>query len=152
MNYEVVELKEKTVVGLTVRTSNKEENMKQAIGGLWQRFFTEGVYQSIPNKKDSLSIGLYSNYENNVAGAYDVTVCCEVSKCEKLPKEVVTRVIPAGKYAKFIVTGHMQTAVAEFWADLWSMDLNRKYSSDFEEYQSGGDIENCEIHMYISMN
>lgn len=152
MNYEVVELSEKRVVGLMIRTNNNDENMTQVIGGLWQRFFADGIYQSILNKQNGCSIGLYSNYENSVRGAYDVTVCCEVSECEKLPIDVEVKIIPAGKYAKFVVRGHMQIAVVEFWTKLWSMDLNRKYSYDFEEYQSGGDMENCEIHMYISIN
>ena len=152
MNYETVEINEKTVAGLTIRTSNNDKNMTQAIGGLWQHFFADGIYQSILNKKNGCSIGLYSNYENNVSGPYDVTVCCEISKCEKPPIGVLVKTIPAGKYLKFVVNGHMQTAVTEFWTKLWSMDLNRKYSCDFEEYQSGGDMENCEIHMYISIN
>lgn len=152
MNYEIVELNEKIVVGLTAKTSNKDENMKQIIGGLWQRFFAEEIYQSILNKQNECSIGLYSNYENNESGAYDVTACCEVTNLENLPAEVEVKKIPAGKYAKFVVHGHVQKAVAEFWSKLWSMNLNRKYSCDFEAYQSGGDIENCEIHMYISIN
>jgi predicted transcriptional regulator YdeE len=151
MNYEIVELNEKTVVGLTLRTSNSDENMTKAIGGLWQSFYGDGIYQSILNKQNNCSIGLYSNYENGASGAYDVTVCCEVSKAEKLPIGVEVKTISSGKYAKFVVRGHMQTAVGEFWMKLWSMDLNRRYSCDFEEYQSEGDMENCEIHIYISI-
>ncbi|MCY6959916.1 GyrI-like domain-containing protein [Clostridium brassicae] len=152
MNYEIVELNEKTVVGITTRTSNTDRNMTKLIGGLWYKFFNNGIYESISNKKNNCSIGLYSNYENNENGLYDVTVCCEVSTCENLPVDVQVKKIPAGKYAKFVVNGHVQTAVSEFWTKLWSMDLNRKYSCDFEEYQSDGDMENCEIHMYISIN
>jgi len=151
MNYEIVELNEKKVVGVTIRTSN-DENMTRDIGGLWQRFFADGIYQSILNKKNDCSIGLYSSYDNNVMGAYDVTVCCEVNHYEELPERVNAKTIPDGKYAKFIVKGNMQTAVAEFWSKLWGMNLDRKFSCDFEEYQSGGDMENCEIHMYISIN
>jgi predicted transcriptional regulator YdeE len=152
MNYEVVELKEKTVVGLTERTSNNDENMTETIGALWQRFFTDGTFQSIINKKNSCSIGLYSNYENGVRGAYDATVCCQVNKVKDLPTGVQVKIIPSGRYAKFVVKGHIQTVVAEFWTQLWSMDLDRKYSCDFEEYQSGGDMENAEIYIYISLN
>lgn len=152
MNYEIVELNEKAVVGFAARTSNNDKNMTQVIGGLWQNFFKYGVYQSILNKQNNCSIGLYSNYENDVNGAYDVTVCCEVTKCEKMPIGAVVKTIPSGKYAKFVVRGHMQRAVAEFWTKLWSMDLDRKYTCDFEEYQSGGDLDNCEIHVYISIN
>lgn len=152
MNYEVVELNEKIVAGLTARTSNNDENMTKVIGGLWQQFYTDKIYNSIMHKKNNCSIGLYSNYETDVNGKYDVTVCCEVSDAENLPVGVEVKTIPAGKYAKFIVRGHVQKAVAEFWAKLWSMNLDRRYGYDFEEYQGDSDMESCEIHMYISIN
>jgi len=60
------------------------------------------------------------------------------------------RKIPAGSYAKFIVKGNVVTAVAEFWQELWKMDLNRAFVCDFEEYQNG-DCENAEIHLYIGL-
>lgn len=151
MNYDVVHLDEKTVVGLTIRTSNNDPGMGQSIGSLWQKFFADGVYQSISNKQNGNSIGLYTNYESNVHGAYDMVVCCEVANTTSLPTGVDTRIIPAGRYAKFVVYGHVQTAVAEFWSKLWSMNLDRKYSCDFEEYQSGPDMNHAEIHIYISL-
>jgi len=78
MNYELVQLQEKKVAGLRVRTSNRDPNMSSSIGTTWHRFFAEGIYQSIHDKKNDKSIGLYTNYENGVNGAYDVMVCCEV--------------------------------------------------------------------------
>lgn len=151
MDYEIVEIKEKIVGGITATTNNKDENMTQIIGGLWRNFFEPAIYASIPNKKNNYIIGLYSNYENGVNGSYDATVCCEISMCDNLPDGVNVKKIPSGKYAKFVVRGHMQKAVSEFWKKLWSMDLDRKFSGDFEEYQNG-DIENCEIHVYIALN
>ncbi|GKX65366.1 GyrI-like domain-containing protein [Inconstantimicrobium mannanitabidum] len=152
MEYEIVELEEKVVMGVCVRISNQDENMPKVIGGLWQHFFADGMYKAIEHKKNQCSIGLYSDYESDVNGLYDVTVCCEVNECEQILDGIVVKKIPSGKYAKFIVKGHMQRAIADFWTKLWSMKLDRKYSCDFEEYQSGGNIDNCEIHVYISLN
>lgn len=45
----------------------------------------------------------------------------------------------------------MQKAVGDFWIKLWSMDLDRKYSCDFEEYQSGDASKNPEIHVLIAL-
>ena len=36
MNYEIVELKEKTIVGFAGRTSNDDPKMGAVISGLWQ--------------------------------------------------------------------------------------------------------------------
>lgn len=152
MNYEIVQLEESTLVGLKIRTSNHDLNMGREIGELWQEFLETGVYQSIPNKRNDNTIGLYTNYESDVNGAYDVMVCCEVSHALGLPHGIHFKTIPAGKYAKFIVHGDVQKAAGEFWAKLWSMDLDRKYSCDFEEYQGGFGRLNDEIHMYISLN
>lgn len=151
MNYEISILKGKRVAGLKTRTVNSDPNMSAKIGGLWQRFFGEGVYQSIPGKLNEKTIGLYTNYENGVAGEYDVFVCSEVSDTAKLPEDLSSHIIPAGKYAKFIVRGDMQKAVAEFWMNLWAMELDRKFTSDFEEYQGGSDMSDMEIHIYIAL-
>jgi len=152
MNYEVVYLKEKTVAGITIRTSNSDPNMAKAIGETWQQFFDGGVYASISNKKNDNSIGLYTNYEDKVNGAYDMMVCCEISKEENLPTEINVKKIAEGKYAKFVAKGNVQKAVAECWSKIWSMDLDRKYSFDFEEYIGGCDMDNAEINIYISIN
>ena len=152
MNYEIVYLKEKTVAGITIRTSNIDPNMGKAIGETWQHFFAGGAYGSIKNKENDRSIGLYTNYEDKVNGAYDMMVCCEISKEEDLPTEINVKKIAEGKYAKFITKGNVQKAVAECWGEIWTMDLDRKYSSDFEEYINGVDMDNAEINIYISIN
>lgn len=38
--------------------------------------------------KNKNTIGLYTNYENNVNGAYDVMICCEISSEENLSNEI----------------------------------------------------------------
>ena len=152
MNYEVVYLKEKTVAGITIRTSNNDTNMAKTIGHTWKKFLKSGIYQSILNKKNDISIGLYTNYEDKVNGDYDMMVCCEISKEENLPNGTEVKKITEGKYAKFVAKGHVQKAVAECWTKIWSMDLDRKYSFDFEEYINGCDMDNAEINIYISIN
>lgn len=151
MNYEVVYLEEKIATGLRIHTSNKDVTMMKSISDLWHKFFAEGVYESILHKKNDRSIGLYTNYEGDVHGAYDMMVCCEVTDSTNLPLDVKLQIIPAGKYAKFVVHGDVQQGVTAFWTKLWSMDLARKYSCDFEEYQSGYEMSQAEIHIYISL-
>ena len=152
MDYEIVQLEEKNVTGIKVRTNNSDPNLSSAIGEVWKRFFENGTYQSIPDKKNNKCIGLYTNYENGVNGAYDAMVCCEIQNDSISPSLLCSEIIPAGKYAKFTIHGHVQKSVAEFWLKLWSMNLDRKFSCDFEEYQSGFEAGNAEIHIYISLN
>jgi len=152
MDYELVQLTETQVAGLKIRTSNTDPQMGEKIGTTWQRFYGDGIEASLAGRKNEKCIGLYSNYENGAAGDYDVMVGCEVAAAVSQPEQVETKTIAAGKYAKFIVKGDVQQAVGDFWMKLWGMDLDRKFSSDFEEYQPGEDMQNAEIHIYISLN
>lgn len=146
MNYEIVELKEKQVEGIKVRTGHFDTELEAKIGGLWMEFFTKGIYGSIQNKINGKAIGLYTNYANNFS-EYDCVVCSEVSSTDSSS----SLTIPTGKYAKFIVKGHVKEACINFWMKLKDVDIDRKFQCDFEEYQNQ-DMENAEIHMYISIN
>jgi len=150
MKYEIVQLNEKLVVGLCARTNNQAPDMGQVIGGLWTRFYGEGVYGAIQNKVSGKSIGLYSDYAGDYTADYDITVGCEVAEAEPMPQGCTLKRIPAGPYAKFVLRGELHQAVGEFWEKLWNMDLKRTYQADFEEYQNA-DPEHAEIHVYISL-
>lgn len=152
MNYEIVYLKEKAVAGITIRTSNSDPCMSKIIGEAWQKFWENNIYESISNKENNNSIGLYTNYENEVNGEYDLMVCCEIYKKENIPDCINVKEIEEGKYAKFVVKGNPQKAVAEFWNELWLMNLDRKYSFDFEEYKGDYKNDDAEVDIYISIN
>lgn len=145
MKYEIVQLNEKTVVGVTATTSNSDPNMSEIIGGLWTKLYQEGVYEAIKNKVNQHAIGLYSDYQGE---SYQVTAGNEVSSADNA--ELSKKTIPAGKYAKFSVHGHMQKAVAEAWGEIWNTDLDRSFTGDFEEYLNA-DMENADIDIYIAL-
>lgn len=150
MNYEVVELEEKVVVGISSRTKNSDPQMGMIIGGLWNDFYQKGIYQSISHKSNEKALGLYTNYESDLNGPYDIVVACEVNSSDDQLEELKKIIIPAGKYAKFVVRGQMQKAVGDFWYMLSDESIDRAYSCDYEEYQNS-DMEDAEIHMYISI-
>lgn len=150
MEYEIVNLKEKTIIGLSARTNNSAPDMGAVIGGLWTRFYTDGIYASIPEKVNGKALGIYTDYSDDEKGDYTILTACETSLGAKAPEGTVIRTIPAGKYARFVVKGDMHKAVADFWVKLWSMDLDRAFICDYEEYQNS-DMENAEIHMYIGL-
>ena len=56
MNYEVVELEEKIVAGISARTSNDAPDAGMVIGSLWGRFFKEGIFCNIANKVKSIGL------------------------------------------------------------------------------------------------
>lgn len=152
MKYEIVELEEKIVEGIEVRTTNQNGKAMQDIGTLWQRFFAEGIYNKIENKINGKTIGLYTDYEGDYTLPYTFITSAEVSKKSDEIGQRVTKVIPKGKYAKFVIMGDVQNAVGLAWQEIWNMDLKRTYTGDFEEYQNNTqDMQNQEIHIYIAI-
>jgi predicted transcriptional regulator YdeE len=115
-----------------------------------EQLYQDGVYSQIMNKANEKALGIYSDYASDVNGEYSVTIACEINNVASLPENAVSKIIPTGKYAKFIVRGHLQKAVADFWSQLWQMELDRSYLCDFEEYQDCN-MEDAEIHIYISI-
>ena len=131
MNYEIVELKEKTIVGFAGRTSNDDPKMGDVISGLWQKLYTP------ENVVNTYAIGLYSDYDEK---GYQVTAGFEVSKACASGEQVI-KVIPAGKYAKFQIHGDYVEAVSKAWGEIWNIPLDRTYTGDFEEYRTMEDID-----------
>ena len=153
MKYTVVELEEKVVQGIRIKTTNQAGKAMQDIGMIWQKLFSEGIYDKITNKVNGKTIGLYTEYEGDCTKPYTFIAGAEVSKELQGKEQNVSVIIPKGKYAKFIVTGDVQNSVGQAWQEIWNMNLKRKYTCDFEEYQNNSkDMQQQEIHIYIALD
>ena len=137
MNYEIVELKEKTIAGFAARTGNEDPQMGAIIGDLWKQLYTPENTEKIQNRVNAYAIGLYSDYDKE---GYQVTAGFEVSDAEN-GNGFAVKTIPAGRYAKFSVHGDMIEAVANSWKEIWETPLDRTFTGDFEEYLSQKDID-----------
>ncbi len=152
MKYEIVELEEKVVAGIKINTTNEDGKAVQDIGITWQKLFTDGIYEKIQNKVNNKTIGLYTKYEGDYTKPYTFIAGAEVSKEVQRGEELESIIIPKGKYAKFIIIGDVQNSVGQAWQEIWNMDLKRKYTCDFEEYQNNSeDMQKQEIHIYIAL-
>lgn len=153
MDYRIVELKEKTVVGITARTNNFSPDMGMVIGGLWKTFF-EGIILEISDKANAYTLGIYTDYASDEKGDYTFMTACEVTAASG-NNTLETRKIPAGKYAEFKISGDMNTAeqlkeIQKLWQKIWSLNLERSYAYDFEEYRSA-DPDKADIRIYIGL-
>lgn len=152
MKYEIVELEEKVVTGIKIKTTNKAGKAMQDIGITWQKLFAGEIYEKMPNKVNGKTIGLYTEYEGDYTKPYTFIAGAEVSKEVQNNEELESIIIPKGKYAKFIIIGDVQNSVGQAWQEIWNMDLKRKYTCDFEEYQNNSeDMQKQEIHIYIAI-
>ena len=147
MNYEIVELKEKKIVGLNARINQKDPASQKTIGDLWQKIMTDGIEKTIKNRANEYAVGLYSNYDFEEMSC-DVTVGCEIS--ENANPELSEKTILCGRYARFNVRGDVVKDVAQAWMDIWGMPLDRSFAGDFEEYVSVKDGV-AEVYIYIAL-
>lgn len=155
MDYEIVELKEKNAAVISARTSNASPEMGEVIGGLWKRFYSPEIAGALKNRADEYALGIYTEYDSDEKGAYTAAVGCAVSGTDGLPEGMRAITIPAGRYAVFSITGGLDTqqqlaALRKLWQELWSMNLGRAFSCDFEEYRSA-DPNRADIRVYIGL-
>ena len=152
MKYEIAELEQKIVAGIKVKTTNQDGKSIQDIGITWQKLFTEGIYEEIPHKVNGKTIGLYTEYEGDYTKPYTFIAGAEVSREFEFNENIIIKVIPKGKYAKFVIIGDVQNSVGQAWQEIWNMNLKRNYNCDFEEYQNNvSDMQKQEIHIYIGL-
>lgn len=102
MDYEIVTLEERIAVGVSARTNNTSTDMEAVIGVLWNRFYNEGVYASIPCKASKKAMGIYTDYAGDEKSDYTVVVACETTEEPREDAYTVCK-IPAGRYAKFVI-------------------------------------------------
>ncbi len=147
---EIVSRKEFAILGIAVRTSNKAEADPELakIPGLWRRFFENVIPAKLSDKKHAgLIFGVYTNYESDHTGLYDLVACYEAQSLLHVPKDMVGMTVSAGRYMVFHARGQMPEALIKTWGDVWSYFANngryqRAYTTDFELYleEKGADI------------
>lgn len=153
MDYTIVELAEKRIVGLTVRTSNNALDCAEKIGGVWQAFMSEDTAASIPDAvtEPYMCFGLYYDYAMPDQ-SYTVMVGCESSGQASGPLQEL--VIPAGTYAKFTVHGDCVDTVTNAWNEIWALEeltARRAWTVDFEAYPPGEKQTDIDIDLYIAL-
>ena len=136
-----VELKSKKIYGLTIRTNNEKEiNPETAqIGALWGEYFAK-VLPTLP--ESSKGYGVYSNYESDAFGDFDVMAGAEIEN-----EELATVTLQEGTYLCFKAEGELPQAVIDTWGEIWNYfaDENcseiRVFKTDFELYLSESEAE-----------
>lgn len=139
-----------SVAGLTIRTCNKDERDPQSarIGKLWNRFFDECVYEA-PNRVGDMRLyGVYSAYESDAEGAFDLTAGVAVLS------ESAAVNVEAGDYLVFSGQGQMPQMIETLWQSIWEYfeahpQLRRTYRSDFESY---GGPDQVDIHIGVLLD
>ncbi|MBI9097722.1 MAG: AraC family transcriptional regulator [Spirochaetaceae bacterium] len=149
MNYEVVEIEEKKVAGLKIRTTNEDMKCLGDMSELWQKFFGENLQGVINNPLGKCSYGVYYNYESDLTKPYDYMAGLEVCEANS---DFDNTIIPGGSYARFTAKGNVQQVVGELWQSIWTSGLDRSYVCDFESYRNDSKgMDKQTVDIYISL-
>jgi len=161
MKKESVTKPEMKMIGLSVRTNNKNEmNPQQAkISGLAGNYFIYDSAVKIPNRKNpGLTFVVYTEYASDEHGDYTYFIGEEVTSFENLPPDFKSLTIPASRYQKLTTpSGQMPQVVIDAWQQIWKMtdkDFGgkRTYQADFEVYgPNASDPANTSVDIYIGI-
>jgi predicted transcriptional regulator YdeE len=134
-----------SVVGISVRTSDREEADPRSakIPGLWRRYFADGVANRIPARLDDGTIlGVYTDYASDHTGPYTLVVGQAVNDTSELPEDLVCVIVPHGRYLLFTSASGAAEAIRATWQDIrrhfeQSSEHRRAYTSDLEVHRAG---------------
>lgn len=141
------------IIGISTRTTNKNNQSQQDLTNLWGQFYAHNIFDKIPNKVSDNVLSIYTDYKSDFTDEYTTIIGIPVSTLDEIPTELIGREFSADNFQKIVAKGEMPNAVVNVWLDIWKRDeeLDRKYSYDFEVYgQKSQNGENSEVEIYIA--
>jgi predicted transcriptional regulator YdeE len=152
MIYETIILGPFYVIGIVVRTSNRNGQSQKDIGNLWQRFYSEQVIDRIPDKVSNDVYCIYTDYESDANGDYTTMLGCKVCSLNNVPKGMSGIVIPEAAYRLYRSIGKLPDSVLGTWMHIWEAQVQRKYAADFDVYGAAAqNADNAEVETYLSV-
>jgi predicted transcriptional regulator YdeE len=152
----ITELESFKVIGISVRTTNENEQAAKDIPFLWNKFFEENISDKIPNKISDEIYSVYTHYEKDHTKPYTTILGYKVKDTEPLPEGLVSIVIGTTHYKVFTAKGKQSEGfVFKEWQTIWNLnnELNRSFTSDFEIYGAKSqNPENAEVDIYIAIS
>lgn len=142
------------IIGILVETTNQNNQAATDLGQLWSRFYTEQIFNKIPNKESEEIYAVYTDYESDYTGKYTTIIGQKVSTLENIPDGMVGREIKNERLLRYVAKGEMPNAVVDIWKEIWANNiaLYRTYNADFEVYgvksQNGNESE---VEIYIGI-
>jgi predicted transcriptional regulator YdeE len=123
------------IVGLSILTSNDNDQAAGDINTLWQRFFDEDMLHKIEGRSENVIYAVYSDYEGDHTKPFRVTLGCKVAETAgDLPSGLHKIHVPSANYAIFAARGEQPKSLLQTWEGIWKSNLPRTYQADIEIY------------------
>lgn len=142
------------IIGISVRTTNENNQAAKDIGDLWEKFMSENVLEAIPNKIDNTVYSIYTDYESDHTKPYTTILGCKVSNLHTVPGGMIGKSFDGGNYVKLSAKGDlMKGLIINKWVEIWNMDLDRAFTADFEVFgEKAQNPNDAEIDFLIATN
>ena len=141
------------IIGISVRTTNENNQAAKDIPVLWEKFIKENISDSIPNKLDDTIYSIYTEYEKDHTKPYTTILGCKVENLDHIPEGMTGVSFDGGNYIKFTAKGNLaEGLVINEWLKIWNMDLGRMFTADFEIYgEKAQNPSNAEVDILIAV-
>lgn len=141
------------IIGLAIRTTNANGQAAQQIPVLWDEFVNNNISDKIPGKVDNTIYSVYTDYEGDHTQPYTTIIGCKVTHIDSIPEGLSAKSIAGGEYVELSARGNLHTnLIADKWIEIWTSDLNRAYTADFEVYGSKAqNPADAEIDFFIAI-
>lgn len=123
------------IAGLSIMTSNDNDQAASDINSLWQRFFEDDLLHKIEGRSENVIYAVYSDYEGDHTKPFRVTLGCKIGGgTGDIPSGLHKLHVPSANYAIFAARGEQPKALLQTWEGIWKSNLPRSYKADLEIY------------------
>ncbi|WP_438711467.1 GyrI-like domain-containing protein [Aquimarina muelleri] len=142
------------VIGISVRTTKKDDQFTKDIPALWDTFFSKGILHKIPHKLENSIYAVYTNYKSDHTEEYTMILGCKVKSIESIPEGMKSVEVKKSTYTQFTAKGDISKGVIyDKWVSIWNTDLDRTYITDFEFYgEEAQNPKDAEVEIYVGIN
>lgn len=78
---------------------------------------------------------IYTDYESDHTKPYTAILGCRVENLNDIPNGMIGKSFDGGNYVKLSAKGDlMKGLIVNKWAEIWEMDLDRVFTTDFEVF------------------
>lgn len=162
MLHEIIKLNDITLVGITVRTNNKDEMdpARAKIGKVVSKYWNENMANKIQQRVNpGKTFAVYCEFEQQDQGEYTYLIGEEViAGTDQNVDYFKTISIESSCYQRFTSkSGPMPDIVIQSWQEIWQMSADefvgkRQFKADFEVYDHRAvNPEKAVIDIYIGI-
>ena len=135
-----------SVTGLSIMTTNKNNQAMTDIGKLWKEFSEHHFFSKFVESGSEI-YSVYHQYESDETGKYRVTIGCRNIAPNDIKEEFSNVKIEAGTYKEYKVKTISPENIGKAWQFIWNdKTLKRAFSTDFELYEKNQMTINIKIN------